>query len=515
MHRPERRAGRSRRAWAPLLVVAVAAATVGNASAQAQSVLDTGGGSSDLASQFGSFKLESHGEGLSFTYDSPGLIPGTPSPIFAASLPESLTNMDSGPSSYALASLVYPGPLVADLPSVLALGGVPDANQIPAYPVRAQAFFPAGPTATDASVGPGRQTVSTSDTTSDATTAFGAAQLPPILDVGNITSVSNSHLEQGAAVSRTRVELDDVDLMAGLIHMDAITTDLVANSNGTDAATAGTTTVSGLTVLGLPATIDPSGVHLTAPPSSSSSSAGPLAPIGSALQPLGDALTQLMTSVIGAGNTDINQLLAASGIQMKLLEPTETKTGADANRLASGLLITITYNGSTEPVLSNLLNLIPIESLPSQGIGPIPFTSPQSIVVALKATHVETIGLAAANVRAAAAQPFTTPSFGGATAPTGTLGTSATPGTGGFSTPAPSLGGGNGGGGGGGAFGNALPIGFADTGPLAAAVIVLLAALAAGFAGAGGGRLADNVLAAASSSCPEGLDRAPASGGRP
>src|SRR5581483_7012702 len=130
-----------------------------------------------------------------------------------------------------------------------------------------------------------------------------------------------------------------------------------------------------------------------------------------------------------------------------------------------------------------------IESLPSQGIGPIPFTSPQSIVVALKATHVETIGLAAANVRAAAAQPFTTPSFGGATAPTGTLGTSATPGTGGFSTPAPSLGGG-----GGGAFGNALPIGFADTGPLAAAVIVLLAALAAGFAGAGGGRLADNVL---------------------
>jgi hypothetical protein len=48
---------------------------------------------------------------------------------------------------------------------------------------------------------------------------------------------------------------------------------------------------------------------------------------------------------------------------------------------------------------------------------------------------------------------------------------------------------------------------------LAGAVVVFLALLAAGFAAVGGGRLADNVLASASSSCPEGLDRNPASGG--
>ena len=53
--------------------------------------------------------------------------------------------------------------LGALLASVLALGGVPNANQIPSYPVRAQAFYPAGPTSGDEQVGPGRQTVATNE----------------------------------------------------------------------------------------------------------------------------------------------------------------------------------------------------------------------------------------------------------------------------------------------------------------------------------------------------------------
>ena len=145
---------------------------------------------------------------MTFTYNSPGLIPGTPAPLFAASLPESLTNMDSGPSGFALASLVYPGPLVADLPTVLALGGVPNANQIPAYPVRSQAFYPAGPTTASQDLGSGRESAATDATDSaHAQAVYGAAQLPPALNVGSVTSTSETHLEQGAVVSRTRVEL--------------------------------------------------------------------------------------------------------------------------------------------------------------------------------------------------------------------------------------------------------------------------------------------------------------------
>jgi hypothetical protein len=329
-----RRRDHGRRAFFALIGVALLTAMAGNAAANAQTI-DFTDSSSGPSSQFGSYKLDSHGEGLSFTYNSPGLIPGTPSPLFAASLPESSANMDSGPSAYALASLVYPGPLIADLPSVLALGGVPNANQIPSYPVRTQAFYPAGPTNGDEQIGSGRQTVATNETSATATTNYGAAQLPGMVNVGEITSMVDTHLESAQVVSRTRVELSGVDLIAGLFHMDSVATDLVATSNGTAAATDGTTTIANLTFLGQPATVDASGVHFTSPPSDNSGAppaSNPLAPIGGALQPVGDGLTQVMTQVLGAGNTDANQLLSQAGIEMKLLEPSEVKSGSGASR---------------------------------------------------------------------------------------------------------------------------------------------------------------------------------------
>ena len=399
---------RRRRALAALVGVAFVAAIGANGSAQAQS-----SGTSDLGSQFGGFKIDAAGEGMTFTYNSPGLIPGTPAPLFAASLPESLTNMDSGPSGFALASLVYPGPLVADLPTVLALGGVPNADQIPAYPVRSQAFYPAGPTTASQDVGSGQENVATDATSAQAQAVYGAAQLPPALSVGSVTSTSGTHIEQGAGVSRTRVELSNVDIALGVVHMDSIVTDLVATSDGAAAASDGATVVTGMKVLGQPATIDGTGVHLSQPaaPPSSSSSSNPLGAITDPLQPTLDPLNKLLLDTLGNANADVNQLLEQGGITVRLIEPNVVASGAEASRLASGVLVTITYNGSTEPVLSTILNLIPVESLPSQGVGPIPFSSPQSIVLALKATHVETIGLAAGHVHVNAAPPFALPTL--------------------------------------------------------------------------------------------------------
>jgi hypothetical protein len=159
-------------------------------------------------------------------------------------------------------------------------------------------------------------------------------------------------------------------------------------------------------------------------------------------------------------------------------------------------------------VLSNILNLIPVESLPSQGIGPIPFSSPQSIVVALKATHIETIGLAAGSVHAAASPPFAFPSTAfSPLAGTGILSSGTTPS--GFSTRTPALGtrAANGAPGGGSSFGNASPLAYVGGEPLAAAVSLIMLVLAGAAFWVGSGRLADNVLSVSSSSCPEGLDR--------
>ena len=88
------------------------------------------------------------------------------------------------------------------------------------------------------------------------------------------------------------------------------------------------------------------------------------------MQPAVDPLNKLLTDTLGSANEDVNKLLGQGGINVQLIQPSEVKKGADASRLASGVLVTITYNGSTEPVLSNILNAIPVESLPSQGVGP-------------------------------------------------------------------------------------------------------------------------------------------------
>jgi hypothetical protein len=337
-------------------------------------------------------------------------------------------------------------------------------------------------------------------------------QLPPLMSAGSVVSTSESEIADDQVVTRTRVELSNVDLALGVIHMDSIVTDLVATSNGNDASTDGTTTASGVQVLGHPATIDATGVHLepealrSSP--SSSSSPSPLDPLTQAAQPAVDPLNKLLTDTLGSANDDINKLLAQGGISVQLIQPNEVKKGAEASRLASGVLVTITYNGSTEPVLSNILNLIPVESLPSQGIGPIPFSSPQSIVVALKATHIETIGLAAGSVHAAASPPFAFPSTAfSPLAGTGILSSGTTPS--GFSTRTPALGTGaaNGAPGGGSSFGNASPLAYVGGEPLAAAVSLIMLVLAGAAFWVGSGRLADNVLSVSSSSCPEGLDR--------
>ena len=87
--------------------------------------------------------------------------------------------MNKSPSGYALASLVYPGPLLADLPTVLALGGFdqqtaplgderPMTGDIPAYPIRAEAFYPSGPTSKTQDVGSAAETVSTTADAADA-----------------------------------------------------------------------------------------------------------------------------------------------------------------------------------------------------------------------------------------------------------------------------------------------------------------------------------------------------------
>lgn len=301
---------------------------------------------------------------------------------------------------------------------------------------------------------------------------------------------------------------------------------LVATSDGKASATAGTTTVGDVTVLGMPATIDATGVHLTAPadngasgPASTTAPTNPLlGQLGPLLQPVAQGLSALLRTTLGSVNVGVNALLNQGGIDIRTIPVTETKNGAEASRLAGGLSIQLHYDGKTEPVMSQILALIPVAQLPSQGLGPVPFSSPQALVLLPQATHIIDVGMAAANVHVSAAPPFDLPSSNatgdagasGGNSDVGAPSTGSTGGSGGgsFGTPIPAIPAAHRSGGGS-TVATANPAAFHGAAPLAAVAGILLALLIDLAFGAGSRRMADDVLAEGAGSCPEGLDRPP------
>ena len=509
MSRRDRRRG--------IATIAVAAYLLGMmASPSAVAQTEPEGAEPDTA-QFGGFIASARGNGFQLTYDSPGLLP-TGSPIFQLSVPEALATLNSGPVGYALASFAFPGPLVADLGSALAAGGT--ETPIPSYPVRAEAFFPSGPT--EASAGEqGTEMTSTTDfANSRAHSAYAGLDFAPAAFVGGASSTSQSVIEGDQLVSRTRTAVSDVVLFGGLVTIDSVITDLVATSNGTASASAGRTRASGVSVLGLPAVIDGDGIRFaddTAPDPAGNPVGGPVdGALGGALDPVGDALDQvagplneLLDQVGASGDDALQQLFAASGIEVRMLEPIETIDGGNAERLANGLSVTVNYDGANTPVLTELLGLVPSQSLPADNLGPIPF-SPQALFNLLKDQHITGVALAPGQASAMA-----TPAF--ELDPSDIV---IDPGVGGDLP----IGGGSGSVGSGAGLGDDFETATPDLPPAQPAsapassntgfpggdAVPALAALAlllgAPFFAAGSSRLADNVLAGATTSCPEGRD---------
>ena len=499
---------RSRRshAFAALAVVGflVAGTGVNGTTARAQ----TG----DLASQFGGYTLASRGNGFLMSFDSPHLLP-VASPLFEIGLPEAQATGSNGPSGYALASLAYPGSVVANLPAVLAQGG---ANvPLPSYPARQESFFPAGPADARQQVATATMAAATTADASDGVADYDGTDLQSFFSMGSVTVRAHTGIEQGQVVSRIHSEISNINIL-GVVTIASVVTDLVANSNGVDAASDGTTTVSGVKVLGLDATIDADGVHVgTMPPGQPSAPPGVLDPIlngaglgqlADSLKPIAQALSSLVTSTVGATGT-VNDLLQQGGISLKVLQPVSTKNGGQAQRTANGLLIEITYNGKTAPLVSQLLAAVPSDQLPTDPLVPgVPLnTSPQALFNLLKETFITDLALAPGDVAVQASPPYQASPFSGGPGGNSSLGTGGgtTPS---FSTAAPRLGttGTPGTGGSGPSVGDALPIAGAE--PYALGLALLGVALIAWLFGFGGGRLADNTLAAANSSCPEGRE---------
>lgn len=459
----------------------------------------------DPADLFGVYQLESRGQGVQLSYNIEGLIPGG-TPVLDFGMPETVARFADGPSGYGLASMAFPGGIPTNLDALVTQSGG-DGSQIPPYPIKAEAFYPAGPTE-DGSSQPGLvQDVLTSGQGVQSTATFPSVVAPGLVTIEGITSASRGSIEGELAVSRSRVALEGVSILGGVITIDSLVTDLVAAHDGVTGSTAGGTAASGVKFLGLDATLSEDGIVLKkAPPVE-----GPAAPVGGVLGDLVEPLkgitgplSEQLTAVLNAAVPQVNDILEQAGITIALLDPHDQQVaGGAASRITSGLSFTFGYKGKDQQALVDLIKSIPPELKPS--VGPIP-----NPITFFAENHVFGLALAPASVSALAAPPF--PEFG---FPGGQPSLPFDPGTppwsdtiavGGFTTtPAPlpvpaaqppALGG--------------DPISELASGAVPA-ILVLLALLASPLFGMGSGRLADRLLLeTATTSCPTGLDKPPA-----
>jgi hypothetical protein len=487
---------RRRTVRASFLLLAGLAALLGG-SAQAQDAAPTGD------TLFGSYDLEARGTGVQTRYEIEGLLPGG-SPILDLTIPETLARFGSGPTGYGLASLAYPGGLIVNLGSLIAQSGAgaDAAAAIPDYPVKSEAFFPSGPLEAQ-SQAVGDQQVHTNNLGVDALGTFPGIDGDPVISTKAVRSASRSSIEDGKAVSRTRVVLTGVNLLGGVINIDSLVTDLVAVHDGSAGTTSGGTTATGVRFLGLAASLTDKGLVLAdAPPAT-----GPGAPLGSVLNgvlsqlaPLTQPVQDLIKGVLDDAVPSLNGVLAGAGIDLKLLNgaPVVVDSGASAFR-SSGLSITLKYTGKEQTQLRELIESIPPDLRPN--VGPLP-----NPIAFLTENHITGLTLGQGSVSALARPPFDTSDLGGDFGVGGDLpsfdgGDLGSPD---FSTPLPDL-----------PPGTTAPGDLGDqiaslaSGAIPAALLLVVLAVGACMSILTT-RLADNVLAPVSTACPSGLDKPPA-----
>ena len=310
-----------------------------------------------------------------------------------------------------------------------------------------------------------------------------------MIDVGTVTAASRTVVDGKTATTRVRVEVDGLDALGGVLHVDGIVTDLVVISDGEKATTKGGTTVTGATVLGLPAVIDAEGVRFEG--DGPGGAPAPLAPVGGALGPVA-GLSPGVAAVLAGDPTGLQKALAEAGISVRVARPEALVEGPGGSLRSAGMVIDLSGDLQATP-LAQLLDLVP--GLPeAQGA---PFQANDVVAIA-KANHISSIGIGAARA-AASARPLVARSSTGSISGSsgGSLGGGFEPGFG-----APSGSASTGGARGGEAVGTQRPI--AQRLPLGDLVgwrLVVLALAGAFLASLGTRKLPDWALAAGGERC--------------
>jgi hypothetical protein len=256
---------------------------------------------------FGSYRLVTDASGIALSYAQGA----GKEPIGGSVVPETHAIIETGPVGYARSSAAWPGTIPANVGNLAVLLGAPSELSAVSYPVRAEAFSPSGP-ARDDHLAPA-MTARAEGTVVESAAHYEQFSSGDNGGAGSIETVSRGAIEGGLAVATAQSTLHDVSL-AKVITIDSVTSFGRAATNGVDGTAEGSTVVSGLSIGGMPATIDEDGVHFGDQTNPN--------PANAVAQQIGE------------------QVLSHAFIQMYLTEPVKVNEGGSVS-FSSGSLVVL------------------------------------------------------------------------------------------------------------------------------------------------------------------------------
>jgi len=364
----------------------------------------------DPAPTVAGYTLDAQALGFQFACNIPGLVPLPNENLVEDDVPFARTTAGSGPLVDALGAPYYPGDIAANVGTLLQTFGVPlpvpndsalaEAKYPPSPGYASTATFgapppagsPATPNVFDATSQAGATGGQVTSSVSDLT--FDPAGIP-VVEAASIQS-TNAVTVGAASVNATAQSITRGVSIAGILDIEEMTGDSSSTSDGAQGTPTSSLQVGQVTVAGIPAYIDTTGVHVdtTAAPD------GGVTP--------------------AEAQSTLNDTLAQDGIGVRLVDPSTTTTGPDGHADAGGLVVSFTHAFDI-PYIAGLPALPALPDVGSVGIPAGIYTVTSSI----------TLGSAVTDATAALAPAFSgfgTPSAGIGGVGLGTLGTAGTPG---------------------------------------------------------------------------------------
>jgi hypothetical protein len=218
-------------------------------------------------SGFGSFALSASAPGAQLTVGEPTYCYTSPSGLQGCdgNVPEATSNLSNGPTGSATAAVVWPGALAADIGNLIITasnGQAPDQTRAHNDPVRAQVRTGQNPDTVTYDSVPG--TTMKAVAKASVTSADAHVQGLSAAGVGTFGPLASTTLTQltgpKSAVSKATTTASDIALGGGVVHIGSVESTATATTDGVTAKVTGKTTVSDVTVAGVPVTIDERGV---------------------------------------------------------------------------------------------------------------------------------------------------------------------------------------------------------------------------------------------------------------